>query len=93
MIFINCNQENFEFKPLVDFVRDNRLPFLDALIVTDIPPGAMCIINGNGYKEFVAINDGELNLTFEYAGSYTVKIIAENYKEVFTCESASFNAV
>tara|TARA_R110002096_G_scaffold309135_1_gene503620 strand:+ start:5649 stop:5930 length:282 start_codon:yes stop_codon:yes gene_type:complete len=93
MIFINCNQADESFRPLVEFVKDNEINVLKALLVNDIPAEAKCIIYSDAHKEFVAITDGSLELTFEYAGAYTVKIIAPGYKEVFDCEVAPFHPV
>jgi hypothetical protein len=93
MIFINCNQADESFNSVVEFVKDNELDVLDALYVNDIPADATCIIYSDSHKEFVAITDGSLELTFEYAGAYTVKVIAPGYKEVFDCEVAPFRTV
>ena len=93
MIFINCNQADESFNSVVEFVKDNELDILDALHINDIPAGATCIIYSEAHKEFVSITDSILELTFEYAGAYTVKIIAPGYKEVFDCEVAPFRTV
>lgn len=93
MNFIRCKQPDNDFQPVLDFVAQEGLAVIDSIIIENVPVGSKCRVSGHGYKEYCVVDDGLLEITFEYAGHYEILITGTDYKERIYCEVAPFNAV
>jgi len=93
MNFIRCKQPDSDFQPVLDYVKNEGIIVADSAIIENIPIGSKCRISGHGYKEYLSIDDGLLEVTFEYAGHYEILITGPDYKERIYCEAAPFNPV
>jgi len=93
MNFIRCKQPDSYFDPVLEFVAEEGLAVADSVIINNIPSGSKCRISGYGFKEYVSVDDGSIEVTFEYAGNYDILVTGPNFKEHIHCEAAPFNAV
>ena len=93
MKFVKCTQPDSDYQAVIDFVEQESIKVNESIVINDIPIGSQGRIKGHGHKEYFVIDDGFLEVTFEYAGCYEISVTAKDYQEVVYCEAAPFNAI